>query len=111
MFSQLPSASVQSLLCTGATQKSQFGFRVLVLIPLFHLRGIQTDLDLNSIGEDEVADVLPDLLTDYAAELKDWTKLASEHWKQGRMKRAEDLLSRGITCRFRPSSTASRDPI
>ncbi|ORX39629.1 hypothetical protein BD324DRAFT_614410 [Kockovaella imperatae] len=58
--------------------------------------GLQIDLDLDTIGNEDVVDVLPDLLTDYAAELKDWTKMASEHWRQGRIRKAQDLLERGI---------------
>ena len=43
-----------------------------------------------------MADVIPDLLADYAAECKDWTFLAGEHWRQKRWGRALDLLGKAI---------------
>lgn len=43
-----------------------------------------------------MADVIPDLLADYAAECKDWTFLAGEHWRQKRWDRALDLLGKAI---------------
>lgn len=60
--------------------------------------GIQTDLDLDSLGDAEVADAIPYLLTDYSAECKDWTLIAGEHWRQKRFDRAEELLTKGIQC-------------
>ncbi|KAK8870014.1 hypothetical protein IAR55_000584 [Kwoniella newhampshirensis] len=59
--------------------------------------GIQTDLDLNSLEDDEIAAVIPDMLADYSAECRDWTLIASEHWKQSRWSRADELLHRGIS--------------
>ncbi|WVW83420.1 hypothetical protein I302_105440 [Kwoniella bestiolae CBS 10118] len=66
-------------------------------IVIYGQGGIQTDLDLNSLAEDEIAAVIPDLLVDYSAECRDWTLIASEHWRQQRWARAEELLKRGIT--------------
>lgn len=63
-------------------------------------RGVQTDLDLDSLAEDEIADAIPDLLSDYSAECRDWTVVAGEHWKQARWTRAEDVLQSGIRCKF-----------
>lgn len=62
--------------------------------------GIQTDLDLDSLADAEVAEVVPDLLSDYQAECKDWTLIAREHWRAGRWARAEDLLNKGIKCMY-----------
>ena len=64
-------------------------------------RGVQTDLDLDNIGDPETADIIPDLLADYAADCNDWTAIAQEHWKQGRMDRAEELIRKGIECTSR----------
>ncbi|ORY32073.1 putative Pol II transcription elongation factor [Naematelia encephala] len=58
--------------------------------------GVQTDIDLDTLGDEEIANVIPELLADYAAEVRDWTLLAGEHWRQGRMERVQDLLLRGI---------------
>ncbi|RSH95616.1 hypothetical protein EHS25_000708 [Saitozyma podzolica] len=58
--------------------------------------GIQTDLDLDSLGDAEIADAIPYMLADYSAECKDWTLVAWEHWKQGRFQRAQELLGKGI---------------
>ncbi|WVQ78211.1 hypothetical protein IAT38_000294 [Cryptococcus sp. DSM 104549] len=58
--------------------------------------GIQTDLDLDSLADDETASVIPDMLAEYAAECRDWTLIASEHWRQGRYARAEEILVRGV---------------
>ncbi|WVF72375.1 hypothetical protein IAT40_007190 [Kwoniella sp. CBS 6097] len=66
-------------------------------IVIYGQGGIQTDLDLNSLAEDEIAAVIPDMLADYSAECRDWTLIASEHWKQSRWTRADEILSRGIT--------------
>lgn len=63
-------------------------------------RGVQTDLDLDTIGDAETADVIPELLADYAADCNDWTALASEHWRQGRLDRAEELIRKGIECQL-----------
>lgn len=60
--------------------------------------GIQTDLDLDTLNDPEVAEVLPDLLADYSAECKDWTLIAREHWRCGRWNRAQDLLDKGVSC-------------
>lgn len=62
--------------------------------------GIQTDLDLDSLGDAEVADAIPYLLTDYSAECKDWTLIAGEHWRQKRFDRAEELLNKGLQCKL-----------
>lgn len=67
--------------------------RILVLVGD---GGVQTDLDLTTLDDSEVADVLPDMLVDYSAECKDWTFLAREHWQCGRVARVEELLQRGI---------------
>jgi RNA polymerase-associated protein CTR9 len=58
--------------------------------------GIQTDLELDTLADPEVADAIPDLLADYSAECKDWTLIAGEHWRLDRRARAEELLQRGI---------------
>ncbi|KAL7422109.1 protein required for normal CLN1 and CLN2 G1 cyclin expression [Cryptotrichosporon argae] len=58
--------------------------------------GIQTDFDLDTLADPEVADVIPDMLVDYSAECKDWTMIAGEHWRCGRIQRAEELLARGL---------------
>lgn len=62
--------------------------------------GIQTDLDLDTLNDPEVAEVLPDLLADYSAECKDWTLIALEHWRSGRWSRAQDLLNKGSSCEW-----------
>ncbi|WWC69705.1 uncharacterized protein I206_103648 [Kwoniella pini CBS 10737] len=79
-------------------------------IVIYGQGGIQTDLDLNSLAEDEIAAVIPDMLADYSAECRDWTLIASEHWKQGRWVRAEELLRRGITF-FSGGTGRHRDPV
>ncbi|GMK55590.1 hypothetical protein CspeluHIS016_0206460 [Cutaneotrichosporon spelunceum] len=56
----------------------------------------QTEINFKDLGDDESAEVIPDLLADYQAECKDWTAVAREHWRCGRWKRAEDLIRRGI---------------
>lgn len=61
--------------------------------------GIQTDLELDTLAEADIADAIPDLLVDYSAECKDWTIIAREHWRCERWARAEDLLLKGIKCR------------
>lgn len=62
--------------------------------------GVQVDIDLDQLAEAEVADALPDLLTDYSAECKDWTMFAGEHWRSGRFSRAEELLLSGVKCKL-----------
>jgi len=62
------------------------------------LRGVQTDLDLDSLADDEIADAIPHLLVDYAAECKDWTTVAGEHWKKGRWGRVDEILNAGVRC-------------
>ncbi|KAK6902689.1 hypothetical protein I203_107948 [Kwoniella mangroviensis CBS 8507] len=79
-------------------------------IVIYGQGGIQTDLDLNSLAEDEIAAVIPDMLVDYSAECRDWTLIASEHWKQGRWARTEELLKRGITF-FAGGSGRHPDPV
>ena len=61
-------------------------------------RGIQTDLDLDDLADEDIAGAIPDLLTDYSAECRDWTLVAGEHWKQGRWTRVEELLIKGLEC-------------
>lgn len=61
--------------------------------------GIQTEIQLKDLGDDENAEIIPDLLVDYQAECKDWTAVAREHWRSARWKHAEDILHRGIKCR------------
>ncbi|EKD03885.1 Pol II transcription elongation factor [Trichosporon asahii var. asahii CBS 8904] len=56
----------------------------------------EVDIDLDTLGEAEVADALTDLLTDYSAECKEWTLFAGEHWRAGRFERAEQVLLSGI---------------
>ncbi|BEI92846.1 uncharacterized protein CcaverHIS019_0504740 [Cutaneotrichosporon cavernicola] len=56
----------------------------------------QTEINFKDLGDDESAEVIPDLLADYQAECKDWTAVAREHWRCGRWNRAEDLIRRGI---------------
>lgn len=58
----------------------------------------EVDIDLDTLGEAEVADALTDLLTDYSAECKEWTLFAGEHWRSGRFERAEQVLLGGIKC-------------
>jgi hypothetical protein len=60
--------------------------------------GVQTDLDLDTLGQEDMADAMPYLLADYKAKSKDWTLLAGEHWRQGRYDRAEELMVKGISC-------------
>ncbi|WWC61402.1 uncharacterized protein I303_103985 [Kwoniella dejecticola CBS 10117] len=79
-------------------------------IVIYGQGGIQTDLDLNSLAEDEIATVIPDMLADYSAECRDWTLIASEHWKQSRWSRAEELLRRGVTF-FSGGSGRHRDHV
>ncbi|WWC85242.1 uncharacterized protein L201_000104 [Kwoniella dendrophila CBS 6074] len=79
-------------------------------IVIYGQGGIQTDLDLNSLAEDEIAAVIPDMLADYSAECRDWTLIASEHWKQERWARTEELLRRGITF-FAGASGRHPDPV
>ncbi|RXK39956.1 RNA polymerase-associated protein CTR9 [Tremella mesenterica] len=74
-------------------EEAQPAARVVVIVGQ---GGIQTDLDLDTLGDDEVADVIPDLLADYSAECRDWTLIAGEHWRRSRWSRAEDLLQKGI---------------
>jgi RNA polymerase-associated protein CTR9 len=62
--------------------------------------GIQTDIDLDTLHDPETADAIPFLLADYAAECKDWTLLAGEHWRQGRFDMAEELLKSAVTCEW-----------
>lgn len=61
-------------------------------------RGIQTDLDLDDLGQEAIASVIPDLLVDHGVGCKDWFAIASEHWKQRRYHRTREILDRGITC-------------
>lgn len=61
---------------------------------------IQVDIDLDTLGEADVADALTDLLTDYSAECKEWTLFAGEHWRAGRFERAEEVLLSGIKCEY-----------
>jgi RNA polymerase-associated protein CTR9 len=63
-------------------------------------RGVQTDLDLDSLADDEIADAIPHLLVDYAAECKDWTTVAGEHWKKGRWGRVDEILNAGVRCKL-----------
>jgi hypothetical protein len=56
------------------------------------VRAVVTDLDLNDLSNPDVAEAVPDLLTDAGAACKDWTLIAGEHWKMGRWDRAEELL-------------------
>ncbi|WVR04975.1 hypothetical protein IAU60_001987 [Kwoniella sp. DSM 27419] len=79
-------------------------------IVIYGQGGIQTDLDLNSLAEDEIAAVIPDMLADYSAECRDWTLIASEHWKQNRWTRADEILSKGITF-FAGGSGRHPDPV
>ena len=58
----------------------------------------EVDIDLDTLGEAEVADALTDLLTDYSAECKEWTLFAGEHWRAGRFERAEQVLLGGVKC-------------
>lgn len=67
------------------------------LFPSSH-RGIQTDLDLNDLADNDISNAIPDLLSDYSAECRDWTLIAREHWIQGRWTRVEELLTRGLQC-------------
>jgi len=62
------------------------------------VRGVQTDLELDNIGDAETAEVIPHLLADYNADCNDWTAIASEYWKQGRMDKAEELIRHGLDC-------------
>lgn len=59
---------------------------------------MQTEINLNELDNPEIADVIPDLLSDYAVECKDWTLFAAEHWKQGRWDRVQDMLQKAINC-------------
>ncbi|WVN89020.1 uncharacterized protein L203_104236 [Cryptococcus depauperatus CBS 7841] len=59
--------------------------------------GIQTDLDLDDLGQEAIASVIPDLLVDHGVGCKDWLAIASEHWRQGRYHRTREILDRGIT--------------
>ncbi|WRT66885.1 uncharacterized protein IL334_003848 [Kwoniella shivajii] len=86
------------------------GVQVERTIVIYGQGGIQTDLDLNSLAEDEIAAVIPDMLADYSAECRDWTLIASEHWKQERWSRTEELLRRGITF-FAGGSGRHPDPV
>jgi hypothetical protein len=65
---------------------------------LIKCRGVQTDLDLDSLADTEIADAIPHLLADYSAECKDWTVVAAEHWKKGRWDRVDELLNAGFRC-------------
>jgi RNA polymerase-associated protein CTR9 len=59
-------------------------------------RGIQTDIDLDDLSKPEVAEVIPELLTEYSAECRDWTTIAGEHWKMSRWEYAQELLETAI---------------
>jgi hypothetical protein len=59
-------------------------------------RGVQTEIDLDTLGDEDIAEVIPELLADYSAECKDWTLFAGEHWKCKRWDRAEELLVKAI---------------
>ncbi|AAW41751.1 hypothetical protein CNBB5210 [Cryptococcus deneoformans B-3501A] len=59
--------------------------------------GVQTDVDLDSLAQDEVADIIPVMLADYESECRDWTLIASEHWREGRWNRVMDLLERAVS--------------
>lgn len=61
---------------------------------------MQTDLDLDSLADSEIADAIPHLLADYSAECKDWTVVAGEHWKKGRWARVNEVLDAGFKCEF-----------
>lgn len=61
-------------------------------------RGVETEIAFDQIGDVETAEVLPTLLREYGADCNDWTTLAGEHWRQGRMDRAEELIREGIKC-------------
>ncbi|WVQ89256.1 hypothetical protein IAS59_003009 [Cryptococcus gattii] len=56
-----------------------------------------TDVDLDSLAQDEVADIIPVMLADYESECRDWTLIASEHWREGRWNRVMDLLERAVS--------------
>ena len=71
-------------------------------------RGVQTDLDLDSLADNEIADAIPHLLTDYSAECKDWTVVAGEHWKKGRWDRVDELLNAGFKCMLSLRSSARK---
>ena len=60
---------------------------------------MQTDVDLDSLAQDEVADIIPVMLADYESECRDWTLIASEHWREGRWNRVMDLLERAVSCK------------
>ncbi|TYJ55344.1 hypothetical protein B9479_003959 [Cryptococcus floricola] len=64
--------------------------------------GVQTDLDLDSLDQDQIADIIPDMLTDYAVECREWTIIAGEHLAKKRYQRALDLLNRGVHFFTRP---------
>ncbi|WVO21784.1 uncharacterized protein IAS62_003097 [Cryptococcus decagattii] len=57
----------------------------------------RTDVDLDSLAQDEVADIIPVMLADYESECHDWTFIASEHWREGRWNRVMDLLERAVS--------------
>lgn len=50
------------------------------------------------MAEDEIADAIPHLLADYAADCKDWTVVASEHWRKSRWERVDEILQAGFKC-------------
>lgn len=63
-------------------------------------RGVQTDVDLDDLSSDEVANILPEMLAEYGAEQRDWAIFAGEHWKQKRWPKAVELIQRGISCQW-----------
>lgn len=69
-----------------------------------YFSGVQTDLDLDSLADDEIADAIPHLLVDYSAECKDWTTIAGEHWKKGRWDRVDEILNAGVRCKLANTS-------
>lgn len=59
-------------------------------------RGVQTDIDLDDLANPDVAEAIPEMLAEYAADCKDWTLIAGEHWKMSRWDLAEEMLVSAI---------------
>jgi hypothetical protein len=58
--------------------------------------GEVVDFNLDDLKDPEVVETVHYMLKDFSAECKHWTTVAAEHWAEGRMGDAKDVLELGV---------------